>query len=56
MYNDDTFNVHFVNNNCTLMIPVMYMDDTCNVHFMNNNCTLMIPLMYIGVNTVCFMY
>ena len=55
MYIDDTLNVQFVNNNCTLMIPVMYIDDTCNVHFMNNNCTLMIPLMYID-DTVCFMY
>ncbi len=55
MYIDDTFNVQFVNNNCTLMIPVMYIDDTFNVHFVNNNCTLMIPLMYID-DTVCFMY
>ena len=53
MYIDDTFNVHFVNNNCTLMIPVMYIDDSLNVHSMNNNCTLMIPLMYID-DTVVF--
>ena len=31
MYMDDTCNVHFMNNNCTLMIPLMYIgvDTVC---------------------------
>ena len=54
MYIDDTLNVQFVNNNCTLMIPLMYIDDTFNVHFLNNNCTFQCKLKCTFV--VCIMY
>ena len=46
MYIDDTLNVQFVNNNCTLMIPLMYIDDTVQCKL---NCTFVVCFMYMYI-------